>query len=811
MNSTYRSIWNDKTSTFVAVSEQARGAGKKTSSRKAILGAGEGFALKALAISLVLSFTANVHALPAGGVVSAGGASISSGAGNTTITQSTQNAAINWQSFNIGAAETVRFVQPNSNSVMLNRVLGSDPSSILGSLAANGKVFLINPNGILFGQGAQVNVGGLVASTLNMSDSDFMAGTYRLSGAGTGSILNQGTINADGGYVALLGASVSNQGVISARLGSITLAAGKAMTLDVAGDGLLNVTVNQGAVNALVENGGLIRADGGQVLLTAKSAGDLLQSAVNNTGVIQAQTIVNQSGTIKLMGDMQSGTLNVGGTLDASAPNGGNGGFIETSAAHVNISNDAHITTVAPMGQIGTWLIDPQDFTIGSAPGNNITGATLSNLLVTNSVIISTNIGTDGDVAGTPPVSSRFSTTPGNGDINVNEAVSWTASSNATTLTLNAARDVNINRAISATNGNLVVCCGRDVNVNAAITTTNGSVLLSAGNNVNIVRTTVSVPQNDSTLTAMSTTDGNMTICAANDINISAPLTLTRGSSIPGQSLGLALGMVLNADSDGTGPGVSGGTVNFAPLTALAVVKGPNAPVTINYNPSSYATPTDYSTKFTLTLGATLTQRMLVFAGGADKFYDGTTSAAFLSLKGAPAGVSLVAGPGSTAAYDTADVGTNKSISYSGYTLAGVNVSQYALAVTCCSPIVNKTTGNINPAIVVVPPPPIDTLPPGTIVLPDGTIILRAETVTLPVETMPLPIRPRFVEPTWAPLVALANTPPELLTLSPPVAPVVAPAETPVVVPVQPRNVLPIQEQPKAYVAPIRPRKQDRN
>src|SRR6185369_13645824 len=161
--------------------------------------------------------------------------------------------------------------------------LGPDPSSILGSLSANGKVFLVNPNGILFGQGAQVNVGGLVASTLNITDADFMAGRYNFSGSGTGTVVNRGSINADGGYVALLGASVSNEGTIAAKLGTVILAAGKAMTLDVAGDGLLNLTVNEGAVNALVQNGGLIRADGGNVLLTAKSAGSLLQSAVNNT------------------------------------------------------------------------------------------------------------------------------------------------------------------------------------------------------------------------------------------------------------------------------------------------------------------------------------------------------------------------------------------------------------------------------------------------------------------------------------------------------------------------------------------------
>ncbi|HEY5580554.1 MAG TPA: filamentous hemagglutinin N-terminal domain-containing protein, partial [Rhodoferax sp.] len=263
MNCTYRSIWNDTTGTFVAVSENAKSAGKKTSSCSngtGGTGASVCFALQALAISVALAFGGNAFAGPAGGVVAAGTASISTAAGNTTINQSTQNAAINWQSFNIASGEAVHFVQPNSSSVTLNRVLGADPSSILGSMTANGKVFLVNPNGVLFGKGSSVNVGGLVASTLNIADSDFMAGNYKFSGTSNGAVLNQGTINADGGYVALLGANVANNGVISAKLGSVALAAGNAITLDIAGDGLLSVTVNQGAVNALVQNGGLIQA-----------------------------------------------------------------------------------------------------------------------------------------------------------------------------------------------------------------------------------------------------------------------------------------------------------------------------------------------------------------------------------------------------------------------------------------------------------------------------------------------------------------------------------------------------------------------
>ena len=178
-----------------------------------------GQTIKTMAICLmIVSLGANVYALPGGGVVTAGNAGITSGPGGMTITQTTPRTAINWQSFNIGQKEAVRFVQPNSYSVALNRVLGSDPSSIQGSLSANGQVFLMNPNGVLFGRGAQVNTGGLVASTLNITDGDFMAGRYQFNGAGNGAIINQGSITAaDGGYVALLGANVSNEGIISAR------------------------------------------------------------------------------------------------------------------------------------------------------------------------------------------------------------------------------------------------------------------------------------------------------------------------------------------------------------------------------------------------------------------------------------------------------------------------------------------------------------------------------------------------------------------------------------------------------------------
>ncbi|MBF0354436.1 MAG: filamentous hemagglutinin N-terminal domain-containing protein [Alphaproteobacteria bacterium] len=315
---------------------------------------------RSLALFLaIMLFTGNVNALPAGGVVSVGNATIVSESNLTTVTQSSPNLVINWLSFSIGLGESVRYLQPSVNSVALNRVLGGDPSTILGSMTANGSVFLTNPNGVLIGKSAVVNVGALVASSLNISDADFIAQRYRFANdrGNVGTVVNQGTIRADGGYVALLGADVGNDGIITARLGTVALAAGNSMTLDVAGDGLLNVLVDQGAVTALIKNGGLIQADGGQVLLSAKTAGNLLQSAVNNTGVIQAQTIESRNGTIKLIGDAKSGDVKVGGTLDASGRGTGQtGGSVTVTGQHVGLVDQAKIDASGDVGG-GTVLI----------------------------------------------------------------------------------------------------------------------------------------------------------------------------------------------------------------------------------------------------------------------------------------------------------------------------------------------------------------------------------------------------------------------------------------------------------------------
>ena len=252
--------------------------------------------------------------------MSAGSGQISQSGAQLSVTQSSQNLAINWQDFSIAANESVVFNQPNAAAIALNRVLGQNGSEILGHLQANGQVFLINPNGVLFGNSAQVSVGGLVATTLQLGDPDFLAGNYRFSGTSTAAVSNAGSITAGrGGYVALMAANVVNAGQVVAPGGNVSLAGGQQVTLTLDNGSLLGLTVDQGAVNALAANHGLVQANGGQVLLTAEAADQLTRAVVNNDGVIEAQAVANQAGTIRLLGDMANGSVTV---PDARVPSG---------------------------------------------------------------------------------------------------------------------------------------------------------------------------------------------------------------------------------------------------------------------------------------------------------------------------------------------------------------------------------------------------------------------------------------------------------------------------------------------------------
>jgi filamentous hemagglutinin family protein len=307
MNHIYRLVWSQVLNGWVAVAETARGRGK--GSRRKLIAA-------ALALSASLA-----QAAPVGGQLVSGAGSISQSGATTTVTQSSQNLSLTWKGFNIAPQETVNFVQPSASAIAVNRIFDTQGTQVLGHLNANGQVYLINPNGVLFGQGAQVNVGGLVASTLDLNEASLSGNQRLFSGNGTGSVVNQGTINAAaGGYVALLGNHVSNQGVIVAQLGSVALGAGSAATLTFSGNSLVNMRVNQSVLDSLAENGGLIRADGGLVVMSAGAKDALLASVVNNTGVIEAKGVSAEGGVIRLEGDY----VTQGGTLDASGKQGGN-------------------------------------------------------------------------------------------------------------------------------------------------------------------------------------------------------------------------------------------------------------------------------------------------------------------------------------------------------------------------------------------------------------------------------------------------------------------------------------------------------
>ncbi len=229
------------------------------------------------------------------------------------INQYTDRAIIDWQSFSVGVGESVRFLQPSDLAVILNRVVGQDPSSIMGQLQANGTVFLINPNGILFGPNSTVNVGSLVATTLDMTNEDFLAGQYRFqqrADSEYASVVNQGqiTIN-DGGFAILTGPMVANEGMIVAKAGHVRLQAGDSATLDFDGRDLVHFQVSGDLGD-------------GPVILAPGMMSDALSQALGITQENRASRLVQlPDGRIRLQNG--AGTaLNLGTTDPAATVSG---------------------------------------------------------------------------------------------------------------------------------------------------------------------------------------------------------------------------------------------------------------------------------------------------------------------------------------------------------------------------------------------------------------------------------------------------------------------------------------------------------
>jgi filamentous hemagglutinin family protein len=317
--------------------------------RSASLRRAVSIALHVMTPAALLMSAAPVTAGPQDGTVVRGAATIEAAAPHVVnINQTSNRAVIDWRTFSIGVDEQVNFNQPSSSAATLNRVLGGQRSVIEGALTADGQIFLMNSSGVLFTQTANVDVGGLVATTSTLRDDDFMAGDLKFvaSGQPRGEVVNQGTITIrDRGMAALVAPSVRNDGVISARLGRVALGAGETFTLDLFGDQLINfalpVASEPGAGARALDQSGSLIADGGQVLLTTDAAAGIVGGVVNMSGIVQARSVgQNARGEIVLAGG--DAAVSVSGRLDASGRGAREqGGSIDVFGQAVNLSSSA--------------------------------------------------------------------------------------------------------------------------------------------------------------------------------------------------------------------------------------------------------------------------------------------------------------------------------------------------------------------------------------------------------------------------------------------------------------------------------------
>jgi len=343
-------------------------------------------------VSAFLAFTncriaAFAGDLPEGAVVQAGNAAITSDGTNMTVATNAAKTWIDWQGgVNIGAANSVNNIAAEASAVILHHDISGALSSIQGALTANCNVFLLNPSGILFGSGAQVNVGGLVVSTLNMSLQDFISGNYILEqdGDNAGLITNLGEINATGPMgVTMAAGAVKNEGVINAgQLGTVNLVSGSKVTLNADNEGLIQVTVDGKVLDNVydkegnkvefgVDNVGEINANGGKVYIEAEAAQDVFSKLINQEGVVNAGSMVNKNGKIVLVSKSEgvvenSGTLNTSaveagadggsisisgekigqlGTVKADAKGDGNGGTVDITSTQVTVLGPGSITS----------------------------------------------------------------------------------------------------------------------------------------------------------------------------------------------------------------------------------------------------------------------------------------------------------------------------------------------------------------------------------------------------------------------------------------------------------------------------------
>jgi filamentous hemagglutinin family protein len=544
MNHVYRLKRSGRTQQLQPVPENTRSAGKGASSSgtrlaQIVAGTLASFALSGI-VTLLHAQQAPpvVSQLPQGGVVSRGSASINTsttpaGKALMTVNQTSNRAVIDWNSFNVGASAKVQFNQPSRSAVVLNQIVGNNASQIYGQISANGQVFLSNPNGIYFSPTAQVDVGGLVATTGKANADDFMAGRTIFNRNGsTGSVVNEGHLSAAlGGYIALLAPEVRNQGVIVAQAGTVALASGEAVTLNFngAGTGLAGITTTPQTIAALVENRSAVLAEGGYIVLSAHAMASLQGSVIRNSGQLSASSLSTQGGKIVLMAD--SIELTATSRIDANGPQGGGtvlvGGDWQGSgdmrqAVQVSMAQGASIeanaTDNGDGGKVVLWsdIHNAQSVTrangsikaeAGPLGGNGGQIETSGHLLNVDGIQVSTqaNAGNAGEwlldpyditigtgaegttwaagtvTAGLPATSTYTSATTST--IQASSITNALATNNVTIQTGgvagdgNGSGDININGAVSWAANNLTLKAHGSIYVNAVMTATSTASL----------------------------------------------------------------------------------------------------------------------------------------------------------------------------------------------------------------------------------------------------------------------------------------------------------------------------------------------
>jgi filamentous hemagglutinin family protein len=532
---------------------------------------------------IIFLFASIALALPQDGQVQSGDVQLNQvNPKRLDVNQSSNKAIIDWRSFNIAEDEHTHFQLPSNNSINLSRVIGGQRSDIFGKLSSNGQLMLINPNGVVFGRNSRVDVHGLIATTNDIRNQDFLANRFHFSIPGNPSarIINRGTINiGNAGLLAFVAPGVENSGIINARLGRVGLASSNQFTLDLYGDNLITLGVEGKVlekvygedgkpISSLVDNNGTINADGGQVYLQTNAARDIVDHAINVSGIIEAKTAVKKRGNIILNGGSE-GKVKISGVLDASGLDsgqtggtvhvlgdevilekarifasgfngggtvlvggdyqgkgsvlnarntyfdtqsviygdaiyegnggkiilwadertdalgkiyarggsvGGDGGFVETSGKERLVVTQAADVS-APFGKPGEWLLDPFDIEIvdsldnAALKGGNKVDVAIINAALNNGTSVKIQSNNNGE---------------GEGNILLSSAIVKTSGGDST-LTLDAAGGITINKSITSSAGALTLdlIAATGVVLNESLVLNGGSVTLNSNETFN--------------------------------------------------------------------------------------------------------------------------------------------------------------------------------------------------------------------------------------------------------------------------------------------------------------------------------------